>query len=270
MRNVKLYVASIIIIFLLFSSWVQFFQLNCLFFILPVIVLSVISYSFIELKMHERVCFKNCYFKEESLFSKMLTSKITVIIFYLIISVLMTFSVLYAIIDFSFGLWIYLFVHTAFILVVYSFLDNIFENTVRSNFRSIFAREWTINIGAIPFILVYIYFITDGYEPSYLRSSLEETYQVASNSIYSNCAVISDSLRLQREVDSISWWTVVNGTTLSGHRILSIGTGILFISTNSLVLLGINRFIVQIVYLIDRLLRINRNGNGWSCRRNDQ
>ncbi len=262
LKNIKLYIASMMIIFLTFSSWVQFFQLNCWFLISPMIVLLVISHSFIQLKMHERVCFKNCYFKDESLFSKMLTSKITVIIFYVIISVFMTFSVLYAIIEYSWGLWVYLFVHTAFVLMVYRFLDHLFKNTVHSKFRPIFAREWTINIGAVPFILVYIYFITDGYEPSYLRSSLEETYQVASNSIYSACHIISDSLRLQREIDSISWWTVVNGTSVSKHQILNMSTWILFIATNSLVVLGMNRFIVQIIYLIDRLFKkINRGEN---------
>ncbi len=227
--------------------------------IFPIIFLILISYSFIELKIQERVCFKNCYFMSNSLFAKMLSSKFLIIAFYIVMSILMTISALYGVIDYSEKIWVYLILHIALTTVLYKYLSTKFNTIIKPTYQALLAREWTINITALVIIVVYIYFTINNFEPSYLRNSLEETWRVASSSIFSDCVIINYFLKLQREIDSIFWWLMDRGTANIEDNILNIGIWFSFLLINSFAILGVNRFIAQIIYLVDKIF--NRRDN---------
>ena len=91
-----------------------------------------------------------------------------------------------------------------------------------------------------------------GYEPSYLKDSLELTIQEATNSIHSNCAFIDWVLRFQVELDStILFLTKATANSIENkdtNNLIWIG----FIVVNALSILGLNRFIMQIIYLTNK------------------
>jgi hypothetical protein len=167
----------------------------------------------------------------------------------------MTISSLYGTIEYSKKIWIYLVLHIAITTTIYRYLFTTLDKTLKYNYRAIFAREWTINITALIMIISYIYFNINDYEPSYLRASFEETLKLASNSISSDCTIINYYLKLQKEIDSISWWFIDKGTENIQDRIYKIGIWITFLFINSFAILGINRFIAQVIYLIDSIFK---------------
>ncbi len=255
MNILKLFIASISAIFLILGIWVNNYHYNCIMMIFPIIFLVIISSSFIELKTQERTCFKNCYFISNSFFAKMLSSKFFIVIFYILASIIMTISALSGTIEYSNKIWIYLVLHIGLTTILYKYLFVIFGKTLKDNYRALFAREWTINITALIMIISYIYFTINDYEPSYLRDSLEETWRLASSSINSNCTIINYFLKLQKEVDSISWWFIDNGTENIQDRTYKISIWISFLFINSFAILGVNRFIAQVIYLIDKIFK---------------
>ncbi|MFK5976036.1 MAG: hypothetical protein QM493_05975 [Sulfurovum sp.] len=253
-QTIKLLIGSSILIFIVLLSWNNFYSFGCISIIFPFIIWGVISYSFIEKKMNERLCFKECYFDNSSILSKLLLSPYLVTIVYGIISSLLTISIIYGVINYPTILWWYLIVHILSVIVIYLILIKVFKSIIRDRYIEIFAREWTINISSLLLLSVYIYILLTGYVPSYLSSSLLETIQNASNSITSHCVYIDYILRLNIELDSSFWWITSSSSQIIDTKLSKSIIWLGFIVLNSLSILGINRFIVMIVYLVNKII----------------
>jgi len=251
--NFKLFVASSMSIFALLNIWVESYRYNCLALVVAFIFLSVISLSFIDLKLAKRECIKRCFFLPNSIFAKILSSKFFLSIFYIITSLLMSISALYGATMYSRLTWFYLLFHVAISTIIYKFLSLKLSSYLKSNYTKLFAREWTINITAIIFIIFFIYISLEGYEPEYLQDSLQATLNSATNSVHSDCNVINYVLKLQKESDSIFWWMVEKGSGIVSNKAIEISIWLSFLLINSLAILGVNRFILEIIYIIDKI-----------------
>lgn len=252
-QNIKLFFASLLSILLIFLIWKETYIYGCVILIFPLIVLLVISSSYIEIKMQDRMCFKNCYFNETSIFSKILSSRFMVTIFYFLVSLFMTISVMYAVIDYSLELWSYLIFHLFLVVILYKYLINLLSKTIHEKFLEMFSRELTISISTVFLLLMYIYIAWQGYEPSYLRESLKETIIAASNRLSSDCSVVNYILKLKIEIDSSFWWNIHRLSTSLESQSLKTILWLAFIFMNGLGILGLNRFIVQVIYLLNKL-----------------
>jgi uncharacterized membrane protein len=252
MNIFKLFIGSIITILSTLYFWKIFYIYNCWVLIFPLFILLVISSSYIQLKLQERRCFRECYFQKNSFLSKMFSSKILVIIFYILLSVMMSVTTIYSIIDFSDELWIYLIIHIFIVVILYKSLLKIFSKVITDRYLPLFAREWSINISTIFLLGAFVYITLNTYEPSYLSDTLQDTITKASHSIGSQCEYIDTILRIKIELDSTFWWITNKATYFIKDKMLNSIVWIVFIIINSIALLGLNRFIVQIVHTIDK------------------
>jgi len=134
------------------------------------------------------------------------------------------------------------------------------SKTINKHFLELFSRELTIDISIVLLLLIYIYITWQGYEPSYLRESLKETIIVASNSLSSNCSVVNFILKLKIEIDSSFWWNIHRLSNSLENKSLKTILWLAFIFMNGLGILGVNRFIAQVIYLLDKLFK-NQEGN---------
>jgi len=260
MNIFKLFISSYITVFLIFNIWAIGYSYYCIVIIVPIIFFIVIGFSFIEIQLQKRECFKNCYFISNSFIAKLLSSKVLTIIFYISASVIMSISALYSLIDLKVS-WIYIFIYIGIILFVYKFLLFLFSKVFKVKYLNIFSRELTINITSLMMIFIYIYVTIYSFEPFYIRDSFEDTLRVASNSIHSNCTIINSILKLQKEIDSIYWWLIHQGTININDSIYKIAIWIIFLFINSFSILGLNRFMAQIIYLLDKLFVNQGNYN---------
>jgi hypothetical protein len=160
--------------------------------------------------------------------------------------------------DFTKEFWMYLLVHILIVTFLYKKLLKLFDGTINKRYTALFAREWTIRLSTILLLGVYVYMMLNGYEPLYLRESLHETIRTASSSIHSQCSYIDTILRLKVELDSTFWWITSNASALMKSEALKTLIWVSFISINSIALLGLNRFIVQIVYGVDKIFNSKR------------
>jgi len=238
-------------------SWNSFYSNNCLSLIFPVIVLVVISQGYIEAKIQERICIKKCFFNENSIIATILTSKILVILIYTLLSILMTISLMYGVIEYAQILWMYLVVYIALIILLYSFLNKLFEPMLKDKYRSIFVRKWTFNLSALLLIGGSIYLEFEyGYLPVYLSNDLSTTIINASNSYESSCEYSNFILKAKIELDSFFWWIINENSDYFKNEIIKYSIWFGFLSFNSLALLGANKFIVQTVYLLEKLFNL--------------
>jgi len=248
----KLYIASASFILLTLNIWLIMYKFDCLALIIPILFILIISYSFIEFKMHKRICIRNCYFQTNSLFYKILSSRMMIIIFSVLASIIMGLSAISTVINYAPVIWIYLLVHILLSIIIYKFFSKKFIDIIQPKFRFLLAREWTINITAIIFILVFVYFNFHGYSPSYLDDDLKTTLQNATNSISSQCHYLNMLLKLQIEIESMSWFFIEQTTTNLNNISIKYTIWISFLVWNSFAVLGVNRYIAQIIYLLDK------------------
>ncbi|SMM99839.1 hypothetical protein SPONN_1041 [uncultured Candidatus Thioglobus sp.] len=251
-NNIKLLAGSILAVFVILLSWKLLYSYNCISLIFSVIFLFIILHSLIEIKVHKRNCIKNCYFKENSFFAKLLTSKTTIRILYFLISTVITISVMYSIITYQWQFWAYIAVHIIIVVIVFNFLNSALVNTVHTEYLSLLSKETTIKITLLPLLGVYIYVVLNGYTPIYLRDTLEETIIAATNSIHSQCYIVDYILRLKTELDANFWWLFIKMSNTIDNNISKYFIWISFIAINGLAIVGINRFIVQIVYILKK------------------
>lgn len=252
----KVFISSSLFIFLVLLIWKESYSLSCFSIIFPIIIFIIIASSFIELEIKKRECFKNCYFKDNSFISKLLSSRIMIIIFYILSSIILSLYLSYSILEFSFIIWIYLIFHIFFVWLMYNFIRERLLYTIKDNHLMIFSRELTINISSIILFLAYAYFFITGPEPTYLQPTFDATLQEASKLYNSNCEMIAYFLKLKIEIDASFWWIINFATENINNKLISNTILILFIIINSLAIIGFNRFLIQVVYLVDKIQKV--------------
>lgn len=245
----------VLVIFFIFTVlllWKTTYHIACFSLFIPAIFVLIIAYSFIEIKLRQKECLKNCYFKEDTFLAKVITSPYFTSIIFVILSFVYTFSFMYNSLNFDIKFYLLLIVFVALAFYIYKFFVKRFSNLINEKHLQIFAREVTIKITAFILLILYGVYFMYGYEPSYLKDSLELTIQEATNSIYSNCAFIDWILRVQVELDSTILFFLKATTNSIENKDTNNLIWIGFIVLNALSILGLNRFIIQIIYLIDR------------------
>lgn len=251
---IKLLLSTLIALSLLLFSWIKFYDISCIATIFPIVILAIISYGVIEVRMQERRCFRRCYFKENSIISKLLLSKILVTILSFLFSILITFTIIYSVIDFSLNWWLYLIFHTMVSTFLYLTILKKSTSIIKEPYNRIFAKEWSGYIMLLIIIPTFIYSSLNGYLPLYLDNNLEQTMINSLTTISSSCNSIDYILKSLREIDAILWWLILNSTTNIEPIWLKWFIWIGFIIYNSLTLLGINRLIVEVVHIVNSLI----------------
>jgi hypothetical protein len=160
---------------------------------------------------------------------------------------------MYSVISFPYQIWLYLLVHIVLVIFIYKRIIKSLKHTIQDEFINIFSREWTIDISSIILFFMYGYIFYNGYEPDYLVKDWIKTVENASNSISSSCIYIDYLLRLNTELDGTLWWIISNSSETFNNKNLKTVIWVSFIFINSLAILGINRVIVQVVYLLDKI-----------------
>ena len=102
---------------------------------------------------------------------------------------------------------------------------------------------------------IYLFIYLNSYEPEYLRGTLSETIKIATNSISSSCQLIDVILRVRIEIESQIWFLMKGSNSFLDENNIKTILWLGFILINSLSILGLNRFIVQIIYLIKKIIK---------------
>jgi len=168
----------------------------------------------------------------------------------------MTLSTLIVAIDFEKELWIYILtLNMIVMLLLYQWFQYMLRNSITQEYRRLLAREWSLSVSILLLLCFTIYIYYNGYEPLYLDSRLEVSMINASNMMVSECSFLEMLLKLHKESDALFWWVVVNGSEYIEYKLLKIGIWILFLVINSLAILGINRFIMQVIYIVEKIFQ---------------
>ena len=232
------------------GGWMAAYRYGCYATILFLFFWGVIAASFIDLKMHERRCIRACYLQKGTFLAKLLLSPVTVILLFLTLSFLMALSGFLTLVDFTWTLRAYLALHALGMILLYRGLVSALRSRIKEAFLPLLAREWSINLMAAVLVAAVFYAAYEGRVPAYLHDDLQSTVVAATNSVGSACGITDTVLRLHRELEATAWWFMTKESAAVGGT-LRLASWLLFLLYNSLAVLGLNRFIAQVVYLME-------------------
>jgi len=255
--DIRQVVGTVSVIFLVLLLWVNSYKIGCFSLLMPIIVTVVIASSYIEIKMKQKKCFRDCYFEKSTLISKFLTSPVLTSILFILLSISYSLTLMYISINFDSLFYLLLIIFIAAVFGIYRFFVRFFTNIVNDAHLEIFARETTVKISALLLFCIYAYLFLNSSEPQYLRETLIETINAATNSISSNCSFIDTVLRVQTEIDSRVWFLMKESNSAIEEQNSKNILWIVFLIINSMAILGLNRFIVQVVYLLNKIIKKN-------------
>lgn len=225
------------------------YKFSCYFLIVPIFMSFFIAFSFFQKRMREKICFRNCFIKEDTFLAKIITSPYLTLVIYSFISLIYTISIIYTILSFTLYTYLFLAIFIGFIFVLYHKLLLWFSKIIHENHLEIFVKELTIKTSSfILFTLFTIYFIFS-FEPSYITNSLEESLALATNYFSSNCQNLEYILRLKAELDTYFWHISKQSSQILSNQFLENLVWILFIVINAISVLALCRFIVQTICL---------------------
>ena len=253
--NLKVLASTYLVLYLVIANWNFFYSRSCLALLVPLFASVVISWSYIDLKAHERYCFRDCYFNRNTWVSAILSSRIALIVFFLLVSLILSITMMYNLVDLSGYLLGYLAIHAMLFLFLYRWLNRKFGGLLKEPFRPMVAREWAINISGIFLVCGYMLILFNS-EPSYMAETLKETKINATSSVGSECHYIDWFMRVKTELDSIYWWITIYQTDQMDKGFMKIIVWIGFVMINAMGVLGLNRFLSEIIYLGDRFFSI--------------
>ncbi len=253
--NLKQIVASMVLIYFILIAWNNTYQIGCFSWFIPILITLILASSYIEIKLKEKECYKNCYFKDNTIIPKILMSPYFTSIFFIILSIGYSITLMYDILNYDKWMYVFIIIFIFIVFGIYNYLLNSFSKIINEKHLEIFAREITVKISALVLLIVYIFIYINGYDPEYLESTIEETLYSATNSMSSNCTYIDAILRIKTEIEVYMWFYTKEFDALNSNQNLRVISWIGFIFFNVISILGLNRLIVQIVYLTTKILK---------------
>ncbi|MFV7789606.1 hypothetical protein ACNSOP_05460 [Aliarcobacter lanthieri] len=185
--------------------------------------------------------------------AKIVISPYLTAIFYIFLSCIYTISIIYSVLSFKWYFYIFLVLFIIFIFFLYNKLSSLFSNIVKEDYLDIFTKEITIKISSLILFIIFLFYTLNSFEPSYLSNNLEESLQLATNSLSSNCQYLDFILRLKVELDIYFWYFTKYGSQIVDNSYLKTTIWILFIFINTLSIIGINRFFIQTISLSKKI-----------------
>ncbi len=97
----RIILGTSMIVGVLLGLWRWTYDKSCFSLVFVLLILGIVTCSYVSLKMHQRECFANCYVNKKSCLFTMLKSPIIVSCFYFIFSIFTSISIAYSVLDYN-------------------------------------------------------------------------------------------------------------------------------------------------------------------------
>jgi len=242
---------SVIIAFMMLILWVFTYKYTCFSLIFPIISLTLISKNSFELLKTKKICNANCYLNKNSFIYTLLTGRIFIFIFSLVISIIITTSLfIYAI---TFNIYDIIIVILSGISVIV--LYNKYQNTkiFSENVKNIFVKNIAVFTNTLIFTIILVVININQTPPSFIDNNLLNTITNASKEVYSVCPFNQIISKVTMELQSIKWWIMVKFSINNHNEAIKIIVWLLFLISNYLVILGFSKLVLEVNQIGEKL-----------------
>lgn len=237
-------------------AWSMIYPALCWSLVIPVLVAVILTAAARDPLRKRRQCIADCYFVEGSLLHRLLRSTKMITLSSFVVSAVLTTILLVGVPAWGFQILALLVLDSLLITLFYFTLFHAAAGALQVNeaFRYLFAKRWAIAVN-VPLVVAALLFIQlQQPPPAYVDGSLnlEATLRAASDSIGSECPVVDQLIRLNREKDGFSWWLMLKGSASIGDSRIRWVAWLMFLLSGTLGLWAYSGLCVQLVYTAHR------------------
>ncbi|WQS97801.1 hypothetical protein E5D90_01875 [Helicobacter pylori] len=247
-----------VIVGVLLGFWRWTYDKSCFSLVFVLLILGIVTYSYVSLKMHQRRCFAKCYVNKESCLFKMLNSQIIVSCVYFIFSIFTSISIAYSVLDYNWMIWGLVFCTIVVCVAVFGVFEKMLKNIIKEDYLMLMSREASSFVGALFFFALSYYVILHGNIPGYLKPALIDTIKAASDSIYSSCDYMDYFLKAKKMSEGFAWWGMHKAESMGMNKGFMVAGWVVFVIYNALSGIAISRLIAQIIYWLSKYFRGER------------
>lgn len=256
----KVLFASVASLYLLLSLFVLLGNYECFSLVVVFVSLVIIASSYIEFGLKQKRCVYLCFFYDKSLIFRLLTSPYLLVVFLTFYSALLSISIFLEVFTFTLWIWLYLGLHTVVMTLLFYKVKALLSASVKPEMLDLIAMGLSAKIGAIIFFIVYILFFYYSETPAYIQETLLKTIHLATQDIHSSCAFVEYFAQLKVELNATMLWSLLYSTQYLENENYKILLWLGYFISSALSAIGINRLIVQIIYLLQKNLG-DKNGD---------
>lgn len=158
-RCFKTILGTSVIIGVLLGLWRWTYDKSCFSLVFVLLILGIVTYSYVSLKMHQRKCFADCYVNKKSCLFTMLNSPIMVSCFYFIFSIFTSISIAYSVLDYNWMMWGLVFLTIVVCVAVFGVFEKMLKNTIKEDYLMLMSREASSLVGIFFFVGLSCYVI---------------------------------------------------------------------------------------------------------------
>lgn len=244
-----------VIVGVLLGLWRWTYDKSCFSLVFVLLILGIVTYSYVSLKMHQMECFANCYVNKKSCLFTMLKSPIIVSCFYFIFSIFTSISIAYSVLDYNWMMWGIVFLTIVVCTAVFGVFEKMLKSIIKEDYLMLMSKEASSLVGAIFFAGLSCYVIYHGNMPTYLKPTLIDTIQEAGNSIYSSCDCMDYFLKAKKMLEGFAWWGIFKAESMGMNKGFMVAGWVVFIIYNALSGIAISRLSAQIIYCLSKYFR---------------
>ncbi len=257
-RCFKTILGTSVIVGALLVSWRLTYNKSCFSLLFVLLILEIVAYSYISLKMYQRKCFADCYVDKKSCLFKMLNSPIMVSCFYFIFSIFTSVSIAYSVLDYNWMMWGLVFLTIVVCAAVFGVFEEMLKGIIKEDYLMLMSREVSSLVGALFFVVLSCYVIYTNNIPGYLKPSLTDTINAASDSIYSSCDYTDYFLKAKKMLEGFAWWGMFKAESMGLNKGYMVVGWVVFIIYNALSGIATSRLSAQIIYCLSKCIRSER------------
>ncbi|GAA8232665.1 hypothetical protein BTM205_04970 [Helicobacter pylori] len=251
----RIILGTSVIVGVLLGLWRWTYDKSCFSLVFVLLILGIVTYSYVSLKMHQRECFANCYVNKKSCLFTMLKSPIIVSCFYFIFSIFTSISIAYSVLDYNWMMWGLVFLTIVVCVAVFGVFEKMLKNTIKEDYLMLMSREASSLVGIFFFAGLSCSVIYTNNMPGYLKLGLIDTIKAASDSIYSSCDYTDYFLKAKKMLEGFAWWGMLKADSMGMNKGFMVAGWVVFIIYNALSGIAISRLISQIIYCLSKYFR---------------
>ncbi|WP_229765680.1 hypothetical protein [Helicobacter pylori] len=253
--TIAIVLGASVIVGVLLGLWRWTYDKSCFSLVFVLLILGIVTYSYVSLKMHQRKCFADCYVNKKSCLFTMIKSPIIVSCFYFIFSIFTSISIAYSVLDYNWMMWGLVFLTIVVCAAVFGVFEKMLKNTIKEDYLMLMSREASSLVGIFFFAGLSCSVIYTNNMSGYLKLGLIDTIKAASDSIYSSCDYTDYFLKAKKMLEGFAWWGMLKADSMGMNKGFMVAGWVVFIIYNALSGIAISRLISQIIYCLSKYFK---------------
>ncbi len=249
--TIKKFIVGLLGFFVLFL-WKNIYAAGCFTLLIPLVIGGIITFNVREAFLKKRKCIVDCYFTEKTFPYRLLNGKLFFTLIAFIISMILTLALVLNVIIWDIKYFIILGIDLFLLYGLYFLFLKFFGTVLKDSIKYTVIKNFSTHINTLIVLVVLVIIQFYSAVPNYIKPSLQETVQTASQTVASQCQMTNTFAKLNIEKEAFIWYIMIVNSQKIDNKNLKWLAWIIFLFSGGLSIVGYSRYILQILDIFNQ------------------